>query len=139
MACMTNTTDTTHPLAEPAIDVARVLDLHLAAYCEPDATRRAELIAQAWHDDGALVDPPFEGTGHAAIAALADGVLSHYPGHTFRRTTEVDTHHTSARYGWAMVGPDGTVAVAGTDVVEVAADGRLLRVVGFFGDLTPLT
>ena len=37
----------------------------------------------------------------------------------------------------ALTAPDGTVAVTGTDVVEVDDAGRLLRIVGFFGDPTP--
>jgi hypothetical protein len=37
--------------------------------------------------------------------------------------------------GWELVGPDGAVALAGLDVGEVAADGRLRRIVGFFGQL----
>lgn len=131
MVPMTNTTNDTI-----TTDLQRVLDAHLAAYCEPDAARRAGLVAQAWSEAGALVDPPFEGTGHAEIAAMADGVLAHYPGHTFRRTTAIDAHHTFARYGWQLVGPDGAVAVAGTDVVEFADDGRIARIVGFFGDLS---
>jgi len=133
---MTNTTTGTTPTTDPTDDLQRVLDLHLAAYCEPDTTGRAGLVAEAWSDTGALVDPPFEGTGHEAIAAMADGVLAHYPGHTFRRTTAIDAHHTFARYGWQLVAPDGSVAVAGTDVVELAGDGRIARIVGFFGDLT---
>jgi len=113
------------------------IDSHLAAYCDPDPTRRAELIAAVWHRDGSLVDPPFEGTGHADIAAMTDVVLTHYAGHTFRRTTAVDSHHNFARYGWDLVGADGTVAVNGTDVVEFDGDGRLVNLVGFFGDLSP--
>lgn len=118
------TTQTTH-----------IVDTYLAGYCELDATRRAILVAEAWSAEGELFDPPFEAAGHEGIAALTDGVLTHFPGHTFRRTTGVDAHHTFARYGWELVAADGTVAVAGTDVVEFAADGRIARVVGFFGDL----
>ena len=62
---------------------------------------------------------------------------AHFPGHTFRRTTAVDSHHDVARYGWELVGPDGAVAMAGLDVAEFGADGRITRVVGFFGDLQP--
>ena len=65
-------------------------------------------------------------------------MLEHYPAHTFRRTTGVDAHHTYARYGWELVAPDGTVAVAGTDVVTLDADGRIATIVGFFGDLPPV-
>lgn len=66
-------------------------------------------------------------------------MLAHYPAHRFEGTTAVDTHHGVARYGWQLVGPDGSIAVAGLDVAEFAADGRLTRVVGFFGPLTDLT
>ena len=34
-----------------------------------------------------------------------------------------------------VVGPDGTVAVSGIDVGELADDGRLRRITGFFGEL----
>ena len=124
---MSNDTDTT--------TLTHLIDTHLAAYCERDAARRAELVAAVWATDGTLIDPPFDGSGHDGIAAMTDGVLAHFPGHVFRRTTAIDAHHHFARYGWELVGPDGAVAVAGTDVVELAANGRLGRIVGFFGAL----
>ena len=115
------------------ITLETTVDTWLAAYCEPDAGRRAELVEQVWVPDGELVDPPLAGTGHATLVALAGAVLEHYPDHTFRRTTAIDAHHVYARYGWELVGPDGAVAIAGQDLVEVADDGRLRKVVGFFG------
>jgi hypothetical protein len=133
---MTNTTTptTTTPVAgTPTLSVA--VDTHLKAYCEPDPATRAELLAAVWAPTGALFDPPFEGEGLDAIAAMTDVVLTHYAGHTFRRTTDIDAHHTFARYGWELVGPDGTAAVTGTDIVEIDAEGRLTRIVGFFGPL----
>ena len=117
------------------IDLTNLIDTHLAAYCDADADRRAALVAEVWSTDGSLIDPPFDGTGREAIAAMTDVVLAHYPGHAFRRTTVVDAHHKFARYGWELVASDGAVAISGTDVVELAADGRLGRIIGFFGDL----
>jgi len=133
---MTNTTTptTTTPVAgTPTLSVA--VDTHLKAYCEPDPATRTELLAAVWAPTGALFDPPFEGEGLDAIAAMTDVVLTHYAGHTFRRTTDIDAHHTFARYGWELVAPDGTAAVTGTDIVEIDAEGRLTRIVGFFGPL----
>ncbi len=120
----TTATDTT------AIEAT--VDTWLAAYCDPDAERRATTIARVWAPDGELVDPPLTGTGHDTLSALAGAVVALYPDHTFRRTTPIDTHHTYARYGWRLVGPDGTTAVAGLDVAELTPDGRLQKVVGFF-------
>ena len=116
-------------------DLTTTIDTHLAAYCEPDAERRAALVAQVWSPQGQLVDPPMEGEGLEAIAGLGDVVVTHYPGHTFQRTTNVDEHHGYARYGWALVAPDGTPAVTGTDIATVDSDGRLVKVIGFFGEL----
>jgi hypothetical protein len=118
-------------------DLASIIDTHLAGYCEPDPEVRAALLAKAWVPDGELIDPPFEGRGRDEIAAMVDVVLTHYAGHTFKRTTAVDIHHDRARYGWELVAGDGTVAVAGTDFVELDGDGKLARIVGFFGDLAP--
>jgi len=115
-----------------------IADRHLAAYGEPDPIRRRALLEAAWGPDGTLVDPPLEGVGHAGIADLGVALQTHYPGHTFRRTTAVDEHHGFARYGWDLVGPDGAVAFGGVDVVEFAADGRLAGVVGFLGDLASI-
>ena len=80
-----------------------------------------------WAVDGELLDPPLEGHGLDEITALTDVVLSHYPGHRFERTTAVDEHHGWARYGWALLDPDGTVVLTGTDVAQLDDDGRLDR------------
>ena len=131
---MTNTTDTTTDTRS----VTENIDMHLEAYALDDAARRDALVASAWNADGELLDPPLEGHGHAEISALADVVLTHYAGHKFVRTTAVDAHHGFARYGWDLSASDGTVAVSGIDVVQFDEEGKLLRVVGFFGPLEPV-
>ena len=119
-------------------DTATLVDTHLAAYCEPDAARRAELVADVWAPDGELLDPPLMASGRDELMAITDVVLTHYPDHRFRRTSGCDEHHGFVRYEWELVAPDGTVAVGGTDVVQLSADGRLARIVGFFGPVPPL-
>ncbi|MGZ4678226.1 MAG: nuclear transport factor 2 family protein [Acidimicrobiia bacterium] len=119
------------------VDLQSTVDRHLAGYCETDPARRRELLDGAWHPTGTLVDPPFDATGPAEIAALVDAVLGHYPDHRFRRTSTIDAHHDHARYGWELVGPDGAVAVTGTDFLTLDDAGRITGIVGFFGDPTP--
>ena len=100
--------------------------------------RRAELVERAWAADGRLVDPPLAGEGHDAISDIATAMHEHYAGHRFRRTSDVDHHHEFLRFAWELVGPDGEVTLTGLDVGELAADGRLRRITGFFGELAPL-
>ena len=94
-----------------------------------------KLIEQAWSPEGRLVDPPLEGEGYTGLSEAADLVNTHYAGHTFRRVSGIDTHHEFVRTDRSG-GPDGWVPViAGIDVGELAPDGRLRKVTGFFGDL----
>jgi ketosteroid isomerase-like protein len=55
-----------------------------------------------------------------------------FPGHTFRLTTPVDAHHDRARWGRDLVGPSGEPVVVGVDFAELAEDGRIREVTGFF-------
>jgi hypothetical protein len=118
-------------------DVTTTVDTYLSAYGEPDADRRAQLIARAWADDARLIDPPLTGEGHGGISDMAQAVQQQFAGHRFRRTSGVDAHHDAVRFAWELVDADGRVALTGLDVGELADDGRLRRVTGFFGELPP--
>ena len=115
----------------------RLVDAHLAAYCEPDAARREALVREHWNQRGRLVDPPLEASGHAGIADQGATLLAQFPGHRFERTTGLDMHHDFIRYGWRLVDPAGQPVLAGVDFMEVDVDGRIGRVVGFFGAEPP--
>jgi hypothetical protein len=116
-------------------DLEILVDTYLSAWNETDADRRAELVERAWAADGRLIDPPLAAEGHAGISDMAAALHAQFPGHEFRRASGIDTHHEQLRFAWELVGLDGAVALAGVDVGELAADGRLSRVTGFFGDL----
>ena len=116
-------------------NISTTIDTLFAMWNEQDAARRAKLVEAVWTEDGRLVDPPLDGTGHAGIADMVAAVQSQFPGHTFQRTTGIDTHHDTLRYGWELVGPDGAVVATGLDVGVLGDDGRLRRVNGFLGPL----
>lgn len=116
-------------------DLTATVDTYLSAWNETDPDRRAGLVEQVWAADGALVDPPAAAEGHAGISELHGVLQAQFPGHTFRRSSAVDAHHDRFRVGWELVGPDGTVALAGLDVGQVTEDGRLRGITGFFGPL----
>ena len=115
-------------------DATTTIDMYLTAYSEIDPARRLELIQQVWARDGQLIDPPLDATGHDAISDMAAAVQDQFPGHRFRRSSDIDAHHGFARYAWDLVAADGTVTASGIDIAEID-DGHLRRVVGFFGDL----
>jgi hypothetical protein len=116
-------------------DITETVDTYLAMWNEDDADRRAALIERAWTADGRYSDPVQEAEGHAALSAMVEAIHTAYPGQRFRRTSGVDTHHDEVRFGWELGVPGGDVTVAGIDIGILAADGRLQRITGFFGDL----
>jgi hypothetical protein len=112
------------------------IDRYVVMFNEADDAIRADQAHAVWVDDGRLVDPLIEAVGPDRIAAAIGGLRDQMPGHSLTRTTVVDAHHTHARFGWTVNGPDGSVAVAGIDVVTFAPDGRIQTAIGFFGDVT---
>ncbi|MDB5861652.1 MAG: hypothetical protein JWQ76_5341 [Ramlibacter sp.] len=113
--------------------IERLVDRHLAAYCDPDATRRIAAVREVWNADGSLVDPPLQARGHQGIADQAATLLSQFPQHRFERSTAIDAHHQFVRYGWRLLDANGAGVLEGVDFAELDVDGKLLRVVGFFG------
>lgn len=126
-------TGSTTTATTPAIDT--IVDSYLYAYGESDGVRRRELIVGAFIENATMADPPVAASGYDGIDAMFAAVQAQFPGNAFRRTSVIDQHHDAARYEWELVAPDGTIGVAGTDFVRLAADGRLASVVGFFGPL----
>jgi hypothetical protein len=123
------TTNNTEPTS-----IEATIDRYLVMWNEPDDATRADQADALWADDGRLVDPLIEATGPARIAAAVGELRAQMPGHSLTRTTAVDAHHTHARFGWTVNGPDGTVAVAGIDIVTFDPEGRIQTAIGFFGD-----
>jgi hypothetical protein len=127
---------TTNDTEDTTMSDATTVDTYLAMWNEPDSTKRAALIEAAWAEGCRYLDPLLEADGYAGLSEMVETVHGHYPGHRFRRTTGIDRHHDQLRFGWELFAPDGTVTVAGLDVCDLAADGRIQRITGFFGDLT---
>lgn len=124
----TNTTTTT-------TTIESTIDRYVAMWNEADGASRTEQARAIWAGDGRLVDPLTDAVGPDAIAAAIGALRDQMPGHSLTRTTVVDAHHDHARFGWTVSAPDGSVAVAGIDVVTFAADGRIQTAIGFFGDV----
>src|SRR6516164_7942781 len=116
-------------------DITKIVDAYLAMWNETDPARRAEHIDRAWARDGRYVDPKLEAEGSAALSDMVAAIQAGFPGHRFRRVSGIDNHHGELRFAWELVARDGSIVVAGIDVGGLAADGRLKRVTGFFGQL----
>ncbi|TAH48728.1 MAG: nuclear transport factor 2 family protein [Betaproteobacteria bacterium] len=111
---------------------------YCAAWSEHDGARRWAMLERVWAADGTYTDPSAHVAGRSALDAHIAMTLREAlpPGASIVATTHVDAHHGRFRFGWKGVLPDGSTFLEGTDFGEVDDDGRILRIVGFFGALS---
>jgi hypothetical protein len=113
--------------------VANVLE-YVAAWNEPDAATRLEILERCWADDAAYVDPNVELRGRSALCEHISKVQAGRPGARIEMMSGVDAHHRVVRFLWRLVRADGSFGEASIDFGEVDANGRLTMIVGFFGE-----
>jgi hypothetical protein len=106
---------------------------YCAAWSTPDRTARDRLLARVWTPDGVYSDP--EPTLAAGRAALSDTIGAFLSGHTGARfvCSSPQVHHRFMRISWILLRADGSESARGMDFGELAPDGRILRITGFFG------
>ena len=113
----------------------RAIAAYCAAWNETDAGKRDALLREVWRDDATYTDPTVHLTGRAALVAHIDAVFARYPGSTIVQTSALDLHHDVARFAWKKVLADGTALPDGIDFAQFDREGRLTRIIGFFGPL----
>ncbi|KUL47093.1 nuclear transport factor 2 family protein [Streptomyces regalis] len=117
-------------------------DLAVARYLEAWNARepgeRARAVAVAWAPQGGYTDPLADVRGHEGITAVVAAAQARFPGFVFRLTGAVDGHHDTARFSWELVreaggtpSGEGSAPVAGSDVITLDAEGRIMSVLGF--------
>ncbi|HYF65441.1 MAG TPA: nuclear transport factor 2 family protein [Herpetosiphonaceae bacterium] len=109
-----------------------VIDSYFAMWNETDAERRRALIAQAWAEDASYVDPVMSGAGHAGLDAMVAAVQDRFAGHRFQRTGPIETVQDRLRFTWELAAAGAPPVVKGTDFGQLAGDGRLQSITGFF-------
>jgi hypothetical protein len=115
--------------------IVELVDRYIAMWNETDVERRRGLIARIWADGANYLDPVLSGEGREGIDAMVRAVHEKYPGHRFRRTSDVNAHHDRAQFAWEL-GPEGGPAlVKGIDFATLSDEGCLKTVTGFFTEL----
>ena len=112
------------------------LDHMLAAWNEADPTLVRGHLERALAPDAHFVDPSHDIRGIDDFEAMVHHVQGQIPGATYSRASEVDSHHDLHRYHWA-IHQEGELLMPGFDVTETDGEGRVTRVLGFFGVLEP--
>lgn len=110
------------------------LDRMLEAWNETDPGKVRALLEASLAPDVVFVDPTIVTRGIDEFESNVRAFRSRYPGAVLRKISGVDSHHRLHRYAWDLVIGSQTL-VTGFDVTETSADGKVMRVLGFFGPL----
>ncbi|WP_299854605.1 nuclear transport factor 2 family protein [uncultured Roseobacter sp.] len=111
----------------------RIAQTYGAAWCEPEVSKRRELLEIAWSKEGRYQDPSADIMGREALVDHIGDVHRQWPGARIELTSEVSTHHDKIYFSWRMITADGATAIEGVDFGTLSPDGRLAQIIGFFG------
>ena len=118
------------------MNVLDLIDRYCQVWTEPNADRRAKLLASVWAADATYTDPSVHAANAEALLSHIAKVQVRRPGAKVLRTSHVDVHHGLARFAWHVVQADGTTLPEGIDIAFVSNDGaKIERIIGFFGPL----
>lgn len=120
------------------MDTNELISAYDRAWSEADPAERRRLLEAVWVEDGELIDP--QGgriQGRDAIIQRITDFSGRFPGARVEVTSGLDEHHGFVRYGWTITNAQGAPILNGIDVCELSPDGRLRRVIMFFGPLPP--
>ncbi len=110
------------------------LDRMLAIWNSTDPQEQAALCSQAMEHNIHFVDPNHNIVGRHAFLNMVALVQARIPGAHYSRTSAIDMQNNHCRYHWA-IHHDGTLLVSGFDVTEVNDGGKIVKVIGFFGEI----
>ncbi len=111
----------------------RIVTQYMAAWNEADPAARDDLLHQCWADGGVYVDPNVELDGREALSQHIAKVQAARPGARLEFMSGVELHHNVVRFLWRLVRADGTHGDTSIDFGEFGSDGRLVKIIGFFG------
>lgn len=111
-----------------------VVALYIGAWNAADEVERNTLLEKCWADDGTYTDPQSDECGREQLSAHIERLHDAMPGVRFELVAGPDHHHRYVRFIWRLTSAEAP-PLEGMDVGELAPDGRLCAIVGFFSTL----
>jgi uncharacterized protein YndB with AHSA1/START domain len=118
---------------EASAGLPSAVDAFFAAWSEKDDGRRRSVLAAIATDDVTFADAFSCTEGIDDLVAHLSAAQFHMPGIVLSRTGDVRVCQGTAVADWTAQGADGAARGKGTNVFDLAPDGRIARVVGFWG------
>lgn len=116
-------------------DYLENLNKMLSVWNTTDADEKRALVNAALEHNVHFADPNHNIIGREPFLKMVDQVQAQIPGAIYSRASRVDMQNNFCRYHWAIHMGD-TLLMAGFDVTEVNDAGKIVKVIGFFGELS---
>ena len=117
-------------------DMQHIVERYLGAFNETDPNERRAMLGELYTAESTYVDPHVELRGPEQLEAFIASTQERFPGYRFTLGSEIDAHHSQARFQW-HAGPEGEEepVYVGFDVLVL--DGERVRSVYGFLDGAP--
>ena len=117
----------------PGLSPVEVVVAHCAAWNTTDRAERDRLLERVFAADGVYADPtPTYAAGRVALSTTIADFQRQTPGARFKCSAP-QTHHGAMRVSWLLKDGDGKTITQGQDFYELAPNGQIRRITGFFG------
>ena len=118
--------------ADDTLAVAQTVAVYGAAWNQTDAASVHKFLDKAWADKGQYADPTIAVRGRDELTAYILKFRAKVGAAQLALRWPVAVHHGWFSFAWEVVAPDGSVTLKGVDIGQLAGDGRIKRIVGFF-------
>jgi hypothetical protein len=113
------------------------IDVMLSGWNSHDEAALAQIVRDSMTTDVEFCDPHYDIRGHAVFIEMVKAFWAKHGEAKISRSSAIDAHHDRARYSWAIDLPNG-YRFEGFDAVALdLSSGKVRRVDGFFGLLSP--
>ena len=111
---------------------------YLDAFVEQDSARRLVLLEQGLIPNAEIWGPKRVFTGYAEVSEKIAGFHENWPNCRLVLASGIVCFNNAGHFANAIVDSHGSVLTSGYSVVELAQDGRISRVLAFWGPQPPL-
>jgi hypothetical protein len=122
----------------PAKQLSALL-AYVRAWSAPDLAAARELLAECWTEESEIVGPGYYFKGFSAVLNEIDRFQTSQPGWTAIATSGFDTHGLWTRFTIAILNAQGTCTNEGWDIIEQDVEGKIRRVITFWGPLSSIS
>jgi hypothetical protein len=119
------------------VELDEIVKIYCDAWSETGIDKRRQLLERVWVEEGTYTDPVSHVEGRDALVNRITAHFQKFPGTQIVPSSHADLHHGMIRFTWKFIDADGKVRNEGIDFGELTSDGRLRKIVGFFGPVKP--